>query len=71
MINVQSHDQDQSKLGSSINANSVAYTLAYGRKPYEKIIKSPFNKKSIQNVRTTKSKQNSNNDLITMTCRIG
>ena len=34
--NVQSHDQDQSKLNSSINANSGAHTLIYGEKLCEK-----------------------------------
>ena len=51
--NVEFHDQDQSKWDSSISTNSGGYTLAYGKKSYEKLIKSPFNK---TNVRTTKRK---------------
>ena len=46
---VQSHDQEKSKLNSTINANSVAHTLTD-----DKIKKSPFNKK---NVATTKTKE--------------
>ena len=46
--NVQSHDQEEGKLNSSINANSGAHTLTN-----DKIIKSPFNK---NNVATIKSK---------------
>ena len=37
--NVQSHDQEESKLNITINGNSGAYTLTH-----DKIIKSPFNK---------------------------
>ena len=37
--NVQSHDQEESKFDSTINANSGAHTLTHN-----KIIKSPFNK---------------------------
>ena len=46
--NVQSHDQEESKLNSTINANSGAHTLTH-----HKIIKSPCNK---NNVTTIKSK---------------
>ena len=46
--NVQSHDQEKSKLSSTINANSGAHTLTH-----EKITKSAFNK---NNVATIKSK---------------
>ena len=46
--NVQSHDQEESKLNSTINVNSGAHTL-----PHVKIIKSLFNK---NNVATIKSK---------------
>ena len=46
--NVQSHDQGESKLSSTINANSGAHALTH-----DKIIKSPFNK---NNVATIKSK---------------
>ena len=37
--NIQSHDQEESKLNSTINADSGAHTLTH-----DKIIKSPFNK---------------------------
>ena len=46
--NVQSHDQEKSKLISTINANSGAHTLTH-----EKITKSAFDK---NNVATIKSK---------------
>ena len=46
--NVQSHDQEESKLNSTINANSGAHSLTH-----DKIIKSPCNK---NNVTTIKSK---------------
>ena len=45
--NIQSHDQEESKLNSTINADSGAHTLTH-----DKIIKSPFNK---NNVATTKN----------------
>ena len=40
--NVQSHDQEESKSSSTMNANSGAHTL-----PHDKIIKSPFNKNNV------------------------
>ena len=46
--NVQFHDQEESKLNSTINTNSGAHTLTH-----DKIIKSPFNK---NNIATIKSK---------------
>ena len=46
--NVQSHGQEESKLNSTINANSGAHTLKH-----DKIIKGPFNK---NNIGTIKSK---------------
>ena len=46
--NVQSHGQEESKLNSTINANSGAHTLKH-----DKIIKGPFNK---NNIATVKSK---------------
>ena len=46
--NVQSHGQEESKLNSTINANSGAHTLKH-----DKIIKGPFNK---NNIATIKSK---------------
>ena len=55
--NVQSHDQEESKWNSTMNANSSAHIL-----PHDKIIKSPFNKKN---------NQNSNKYFITRACRIG
>ena len=61
--NVQSHDQEESKWNSTMNANSSAHTL-----PHDKIIKSPFNK---NNVAVIKNNQNSNKYFITRACRIG
>ena len=46
--NVQFHDQEESKLNSTININSGGHTLTH-----DKIIKSPFNK---NNIATIKSK---------------
>ena len=46
--NVQSHNQEESKLNSTINVNSGAHTLTD-----DKIIKSPYDK---NNVETVKSK---------------
>ena len=46
--NVQSHGQEESKLNSTINANSGAHTLKH-----DKIIKGPFNE---NNIATIKSK---------------
>ena len=45
--NIQSHDQEESKLNSTINADSGAHTLTH-----DKIIKTPFNK---NNAATTKN----------------
>ena len=39
---VQSHDQEESELDSTINANSGVHTLTHN-----KIIKSPFNKNNV------------------------
>ena len=44
----QSHDQEENKLNSTINANSDAHAIIH-----DKVIKSPFNK---NNVATIKSK---------------
>ena len=60
--NVQSHDQEESKLNSTINTNSGAHTLKD-----DKIIKSPLNE---NNLGTIQSIQHSNKDLITSVCRI-
>ena len=57
--NVQSHDQEESKLNNTINVNSGAHTLTH-----DKIIKSSFN---MNNVATIKNKQNSSKDLIIRT----
>ena len=46
--NVQSHDQEESKLNSTINANSGAHTITH-----DIITKLPFDK---SNVATNKSK---------------
>ena len=45
-VNVQSHDQEESKFNSSIIANSGAHTPAY-----DKIIKSPFNKNNLATIK--------------------
>ena len=46
--NVQSHDQEEIKLNSTINMSNGALTLTHG-----KMIKSPFNKNNIR-IRITK-----------------
>ena len=61
--NVQSHDQEEIKLNSTIYANIGAHALTQ-----DKIIKNPFNKSTAA---TIKTKSNSNKDLITRACRIG
>ena len=61
--NVQSYDQEESKLNSIVNTNSGAHTLTHG-----KITKTPFNK---NNEATIKSKQNAYRYLITRVCQIG
>ena len=43
----QSHDQEESKLNSNINANSGAHTLKH-----DKIIKSPFNKNHVATIKS-------------------
>ena len=60
--NIQSHDQEESKLNSTINANSGVHTLTS-----DNIIKTPSNK---NNVATMKGKENFNSDLVTRTCRV-
>ena len=50
--NVQSHEQEESKLNSTIDANSGAHTLTHDR-----ILKRPFNKNHVSII---KSKWNSN-----------
>ena len=47
--NVQSHNQEQSKLGSTINASSGAHTLTY-----DKIIKSSFNNNNVATIKGNK-----------------
>ena len=47
--NVQSHDQEESKLNSAINTNNVTHTLTH-----EKTIKIPFNKNNIALVQVNK-----------------
>ena len=59
--NVQYHDREESKLNSTIIANSGAHTLTD-----DKIIKSLFNK----NNKATIKKYNSIKDLITRACQI-
>ena len=44
--NIQSHDQEESKLNSTINADSGAHTLTH-----DKIIKSPFNKNNAATIK--------------------
>ena len=43
----QSHDQEECKLNSNINANSGAHTLKH-----DKIIKSPFNKNHVATIKS-------------------
>ena len=57
--NVQSHDQEESKLNNTIIANSGDDPLID-----DKIMKSSFN---MNNVATIKNKQNSSKDLIIRT----
>ena len=44
--NVQSHDQEESRLNSTINANSGAHTLTHN-----KVIKNSFNKNSFATIK--------------------
>ena len=60
---VQSYDQEESKLNSTINPNRSAHTLTHNR-----IIISPLNENSVT---TTKSKQIPNKDLSTRDCQVG
>ena len=48
--NVQSHDQEESKMNSTINANSGAHTLAYD----QMIKKNRSNKKNVATIKTNK-----------------
>ena len=63
MVNAQFHDLEESKLNSTINANSDAHTLTH-----DKIIKSLFN---TNNLATIKSKKNYKKDIITRVSQIG
>ena len=45
--NLQSHDQEESKLYSTINANSGAHILTHGE-----IIKSPFSKNKLATIKS-------------------
>ena len=47
--NVQSHDQEESKLNSSNNTGSGTHTLTY-----DKIIKSTFNRNNVTTIKTNK-----------------
>ena len=47
--NVQSHDQEESKLNSTINANNGAHTLTHNQ-----IIKSPFNENNLATIKTNR-----------------
>ena len=47
---VQSHEQEQSKVNSTININSSAHTLTH----YQIIKKSSFNKNNIATIKTNK-----------------
>ena len=46
-VNVQSHDQEESKLNITIYSNSGAHTLTH-----DKIIKSQFNKNNVATIKT-------------------
>ena len=48
-VNVQSHDQEESKLNSIINVNSDAHTFKDN-----KIIKSSFNKRNVAAIKSKK-----------------
>ena len=48
--NVQSHDQEESKLNITITVNSGAHTLTHG----QIIIKSPYNKNNVVIIKTNK-----------------
>ena len=61
--NVQTYDQEESKLNSTINTKSGAQTLTN-----DKIIKNPSNKNDAAAI---KSKLSSNKTLITRACWIG
>ena len=61
--NVQTYDQEESKLNSTINTKSGAQTLTN-----DKIIKNPSNKNDAAAI---KSNLNSNKTLITRACWIG
>ena len=43
--NVQSHDPEESKLNSTINANTGGHKLTH-----DKLIKSPFNKNNVTTI---------------------
>ena len=45
--NVQSHEQEESKLNSNIDANSGAHTLTHDR-----ILKRPFNKNHVSIIKS-------------------
>ena len=47
--NVQSRDQEESKLNSKIYANIGAHTIIH-----DKIIKTPFNKNNVETIETNK-----------------
>ena len=61
--NVQTYDQEESKLNSTINTKSGAQTFTN-----DKIIKNPSNKNDAAAI---KSNLNSNKTLITRACWIG
>ena len=46
--NVQSHDQEESKLNSAIYANSGAHTFTHNKQK----IKSPFNKNNVAPIKS-------------------
>ena len=52
--NVQSHDKEESKLNSTINANSGAHTLTHDKIIKKNNKKSPFNKDNIATIKTNK-----------------
>ena len=60
--NVESHDQEESKLNSTNNVNSGPHALTH-----DKLIKNPLSR---NNLATIKSKQIFNKDLIAWDCQI-
>ena len=67
--NFQSHDQEESKLNSTINANSGAHLLTFIYFCNVQTIKIPFDKNNAATIK--RKKKNANTDPIISPCRIG